>query len=171
MAVAVGAAEVAVEVEEVAVAEVQSQQRRSFKTVSSGQWKSIHESHLGAEQNPRHRCAYQQRRCGQVDAGHGEVRGGRDRRSSSTAAVAKSTPGAGQGARPSTSGSQKFADVGASTRPAGANAAVADFLEGGSAPSRAGTAVAAGAGVAAGAAVATNRQGKVKTAPIVRRQR
>jgi hypothetical protein len=36
---------------------------------------------------------------------------------------------------------------------------VADFLEGGSAPNRAGTAVAAGAGVAAGAAVAASRQG------------
>ncbi|HTQ37934.1 MAG TPA: hypothetical protein VMJ32_02840 [Pirellulales bacterium] len=37
---------------------------------------------------------------------------------------------------------------------------MADFLEGGSAPSRAGTAAADGAGVAAGAAVANNRQGK-----------
>ena len=50
---AVAAAGVAVEVEEEAVAEA-VEQRRSFKTVSSGQWKSIHESHLGAKQIPRH---------------------------------------------------------------------------------------------------------------------
>ncbi len=77
----------------------------------------------------------------------------------SAAVAAKSTPGAAQGARPNASGSQKFADASPSTRPAGANTAVADFLEGGSSPSRAGTAVAAGA---AGAALATNRQGKVE---------
>jgi hypothetical protein len=80
----------------------------------------------------------------------------------STPGAAKSTAGAGQGARPSTSGSQKFANGTPSNRPAGANPAVADFLEGGSAPSRAGTVAAAGAGVAAGAAVTNNRQGKVE---------